>query len=77
MTDADIFEIIEGCEKIISDFEAEGVQDLSTVSVMMAVAVKRMKEYVTPEELEELLNEIVTGDSGIALVKETKKEIIH
>ena len=77
MTDDDMFDIIDKLENVIEEFEMEGVQDLSTVSVMLAVAIKRIRKYVPEEELEVMLSQLLLEQSGTDYIKEIKKEIIH
>ncbi|MDA8842093.1 hypothetical protein N9N08_00275 [bacterium] len=77
MTDDDVFDIIDKLENVIEEFEMEGLQDLSTVSVMLAVAIKRIRKYVPEEELEEMLSQLLLEKSGTDYIKEIKKEIIH
>ena len=77
MTDDDVFDIIDKLENVIEEFEMEGLQDLSTVSVMLAVAIKRIRKYVPEEELEVMLSQLLLNESGTDYIKEIKKEIIH
>jgi len=77
MTDDDVFDIIDKLENVIEEFEMEGLQDLSTVSVMLAVAIKRIRKYVPEEELEVMLSQLLLKESGTDYIKEIKKEIIH
>tara|TARA_Y100000389_G_C17328138_1_gene446620 strand:+ start:649 stop:894 length:246 start_codon:yes stop_codon:yes gene_type:complete len=77
MTDDDMFDIIDKLENVIEEFEMEGLQDLSTVSVMLAVAIKRIRKYVPEEELEVMLSQLLLEQSGTDYIKEIKKEIIH
>lgn len=78
MTDDQLLQIIVKCNDIIEENESDGVDDLSVVSVMLAVAIKKMKQYISEEELEEILHLIATGEIE-KLIKniDIKKETIH
>lgn len=78
MSDDELLQIIVKCNDIIEEYESYGLDDLSVVSVMLAVAVKKMRQYISEEELEEILNLIATGEIE-NIIKDTdiKKETIH
>lgn len=78
MSDDELLQIIVKCNDIIEEYESYGLDDLSVVSVMLAVAVKKMRQYISEEELEGILNLIATGEIE-NIIKDTdiKKETIH
>lgn len=78
MSDDELLQIIVKCNDIIEEYESYGLDDLSVVSVMLAVAVKKMRQYISEEELEEILNLIATGEiENIIKDADIKKETIH
>jgi len=68
LTDQKIMELIKILDDIIEDHIYDGIHEISVASVMLAVAVRKIKDQIPEEEFRVLLEELATGESGYELV---------
>jgi len=68
LTDQKIMELIKILDDIIEDHIYDGIHEISVASVMLAVAVRKIKDQIPEEEFRVLLEELTTGESGYELV---------
>jgi len=61
-------ELIKILDDIIEDHIYDGIHEISVASVMLAVAVRKIKDQIPEEEFRVLLEELTTGESGYELV---------
>ena len=79
LTDQKIMELIKTLDDIIEDNVYDGIHEVSTASVMLAVAVRKIKDQIPEEEFRILMEELITGESGYELVidEEDTERTIH
>jgi hypothetical protein len=68
LTDQKIMELIKILDDIIEDHIYDGIHEISVASVMLAVAVRKIKDQIPEEEFRVLLEELVLAESGYELV---------
>jgi len=79
LTDQKIMELIKTLDDIIEDHIYDGIHEISVASVMLAVAVRKIKDQIPEEEFRLLMEELITGESGYELVidEEDTERTIH
>lgn len=79
LTDQKIMELIKTLDDIVEDHIYDGIHEVSVASVMLAVAVRKIKDQIPEEEFRLLMEELITGESGYELVidEEDTERTIH